>query len=63
VVDVDLEAWAEETGVATFDGAGEAPKPKEKKPALRGSSFAGGVTTGSGKAAMISMGGGPGESE
>ena len=50
-------------GVATFDGAGEAPKPKEKKPALRGSSFAGGVTTGSGKAAIISIGGGPGESE
>lgn len=50
-------------GVGVVEGAGEAPKPREKNPPFFCSSFAGGVTIGSGKAAMISIGGGPGESE
>jgi hypothetical protein len=63
VVEVDREAWADVMGVAVLEGAGDDPKPREKKPAFRGSSFAGGVTIGSGKAAIISIGGGTGESE
>jgi len=63
VVEVDREAWADVMGVAELDGAGEAPKPREKKLAFRGSSFAGGVTIGSGRSATISIGGGMGESE
>ena len=62
-MDVDRDAWAEVIGVALVEGAGEAPKPREKKPAFRGSSFAGGVTTGSGSDSIISIGGGTGERE
>jgi len=50
-------------GVGVVDVAGEAPNPREKNPPFLGSSFAGGVTTGSGSAAMISTGGGAGERE
>jgi len=50
-------------GVGVVEVAGEAPKPSEKKPPFFGSSFAGGVTTGSGSVAMISTGGGTGERE
>jgi hypothetical protein len=41
------------------------PKPsaEEKNPVFFGSSFAGGVTTGSGRLTYISAGGGTGESE
>jgi hypothetical protein len=63
VVDVDREAWAEVMGVGVVEVAGEAPNPREKNPPFLGSSFAGGVTTGSGSAAMISTGGGAGERE
>jgi hypothetical protein len=50
-------------GVVEDPAAGEAPKPSEKDPVLLGSSFAGGVMTGSGNEVITAAGGGPGDNE